>query len=104
MIREVAGTVFITADCFRDRYHWAAFNAPFVYATGDLAAVCLIDPDARDLRQLVYQLQNDHKLKLTKVAIGRGRFEYFATRVVKAPPLAPRSPKTSDRKQTCSTS
>lgn len=88
MIRQVNGTIFLTAEAFRDRYRWSEPDVPFSYATGNLVAICKIDAEARELRCLVYDWENRRKLKLSHVAMGAGRFRYFATRLGKEKPDA----------------
>lgn len=83
MIREVQGTVFITADAFRDRYRWCEPGMMFGYATGNMASACKVDQDARELQCVVYNMENKRKLKLSKEPRGPNRFEYFATRLAK---------------------
>ncbi len=84
MIRHMDGTTFITADAFRDRYVHKDFNMPFRYASGDLVAACKVSIEARELRRLIYEMVSARKLKLSHMQSGPGRFEYFATKLVKA--------------------
>ena len=87
MIREVDGTIYLTAEAFLDRYHWMAPDAPFTYATGNLSSVSKIDGDARELLRTVHQLESRGVLSLhrkwrsdRKARGGTNFYEYIATR------------------------
>lgn len=89
MIRELDGTIFITADAFCDRYNLARRGQCFSYATGDLVHACEIDTDARVLWALVLAMEEAKKLKLDirerrdlKPMNGPTSFEYLATKLV----------------------
>lgn len=81
-------TTYITADAFRDRYEHAVVGWTFVYATGDLAHACLMESDARKLRDTVQHYEETKRVALTQRAcpdvemkFGGGRaFEYCATK------------------------
>jgi len=88
MIVDTQGTIFITADAFRDRYLLAPKGCLFSYATGDLNRVSHANPEAWDLVELVFKMEEAGRISLVQrprddlnARCGAAAFEYFARKL-----------------------